>query len=63
MVETTWHRIVIWQGEGCPDLGIIQKGAKLHVLGRLRMQKYTGADGIERETIEVKASRVELVKR
>ena len=47
VVETTWHRIVTWQGEGCPNLDIIQKGTPLHVLGRIRRQRYVGADGEE----------------
>ena len=59
VVETTWHRIVIWQGEGCPNLDIIQKGTPLHVLGRIRRRKYVGADGEDREMMEIVANRVE----
>ena len=61
VVETTWHRVVTWQGEGCPNLDIIQKGAQLHVLGRIRRLKYVGADGEERETVEIVASKVESI--
>ena len=28
VIETTWHRIIVWQ-EQCPNLDIIQKGAQL----------------------------------
>ena len=39
----------------------MKKGDSVHVLGRLRIQRYTGADGMEREVIEIIASSVELV--
>ena len=58
VIETTWHRIIVWQ-EQCPNLEIIQKGAQLHVIGRIRRQRYVGADGEERETVEIVANRVE----
>ena len=60
VIETTWHRIIVWQ-EQCPDLDIIRKGAQLHVLGRIRRLKYVGADGDERETVEIIAGRIEPV--
>ena len=61
VIETTWHRIIVWQ-EQCPNLDIIQKGAQLHVLGRIRIQRYTGADGVERQAVEIVAQRVDLQK-
>ena len=48
VIDTTWFRIVAWEGESIKNLDQIQKGAAVHVLGRVRMQRYTAADGSER---------------
>ena len=39
-----------------PDLTKIEKGTKLQVSGRIRAQRYTDSDGIERFGYEVLAS-------
>ena len=31
-----------------------------HVLGRLRIQRYTGADGVERQAVEIVANRIHI---
>jgi single-stranded DNA-binding protein len=36
-----------------------REGSPVHVIGRLRIQKYTGADGVERQAGEIVASKVE----
>ena len=55
VIETTWFRIIAW------DAPQIKKGDAVHVLGRLRERRYTGADGIEQRLFEVIASSVEPV--
>jgi single-strand DNA-binding protein len=60
VIETTWHRVIAWQ-EQCPDMDIIQKGAQLHVQGRLRMRRYVDADGNDRDYVEVFANKVEAI--
>lgn len=43
VVETTWHEVVAWEGQkGIPTLDIIAKGKPIHVVGRLKRQKYVG---------------------
>ena len=61
VIETTWHRVVAWEGNGICDLHRLQKGMGVHVIGRIRMQRYTAADGSERTSCEVLARSVELV--
>lgn len=61
VIETTWHNISAWEGRGVQNLENIAKGSKLYVQGRLRMQKYTGADGIERTAPDVLASRLVII--
>lgn len=55
--ETTWHSITYWENarEGNLPLDEIVKGAALSVRGKLRANKYMGADGAERTFIEVAA--------
>ena len=59
VIETTWHRIVAWEGEGIEDLHLLEKGCNVHVLGRIRSQRYIAADGTERTVFEIIANKVE----
>ena len=60
VIETTWHNVTAWNGKGMPDFRRIDKGSLVHVIGRLRMQKFEGSDGLERQMYEVVASRIEI---
>ena len=60
IVETTWHRVVAWEGNGIMNLHHLQKGNGVHVIGRLRMQRYNAADGTERTSYEILARTLEL---
>lgn len=60
VIETTWHNIVAWAGKGMPDLRLLQKGVQVYVCGRVRISKFTGADGTERQMYEVVASKVQI---
>ena len=61
VIETTWHNVTAWENKGIVDLDRIEKGSKVYVNGRLRAQKFTGSDGIERTNYEVQAARVVLI--
>ncbi len=62
VIETTWHNVTAWEGvKGIPSLDAIQKGFPIYVTGRLRSQKYTSSDGIERTSMEVIANAVETI--
>lgn len=60
VIETLWHNIRAWDGKGMPDLRLIEKGKVVYVNGRLRLDKYTNAEGIERESYEVVAREVRI---
>ena len=62
VIEVTWHRVVAWEGGQIQDLSLLKKGSAVHVIGRLRMQKYMGSDGCERSTYEILANTVETDK-
>ena len=58
VIETTWHRVIAWDSPDNADAFRLSKGDQVHVIGRLRIQRYTGADGVERSMVEVVAGRV-----
>ena len=59
--DKSWHRVIAWENQDTADAFKLEKGSQVHVLGRLRIQRYTGADGVEREAVEVIASKVESI--
>ncbi|MBR5660636.1 MAG: single-stranded DNA-binding protein [Bacteroidales bacterium] len=59
VIETTWHRVIAWDSPDNADAFRISKGDQVHVIGRLRVQRYTGADGVERSMVEIVAKRME----
>ncbi len=58
VIETTWHNVSVWEGNGCSDVSAIAKGDKLYVQGRIRNARYLGSDGQERTFSEVLADKV-----
>lgn len=63
VIETTWHRVEAFTGREIKEetLRTIDKGCKVHVIGRLRNVRYIGGDGIERTMTEIIATCVEIV--
>ena len=59
--ETTWHSVSCFE-RACPeDISKIEKGDKVHVLGRIRVCRYTSPEGEEKTMTEIVASSVELL--
>lgn len=61
-LDTVWHCVTIWRGKDVPDPASIRKGDRLHVVGRVRVNKFTGNDNVEKLFYEVIANRAEIVK-
>jgi single-strand DNA-binding protein len=59
VIETTWHRVIAWENQDTADAFKLEKGDSVHVLGRLRIRSYTGADGVEKQAVEIVAKRVD----
>jgi len=58
--ETTWHRLTVW-GQRAEGLsGILTKGDKIYVEGRIRKSKYTDKKNIEREAVDIVVSNIEF---
>lgn len=62
VIETQWHNVVAWESRYIQGLENIRKGDKLYVVGRLRYQKFTGQDGVERIQTDIVANRVSLLE-
>lgn len=61
IVETTWHSVVAFESSVGEDLSKLDKGSKVHIIGRLRTNPYTDTKGQERIAYEVVAHIVELI--
>ncbi|MCR4860518.1 MAG: single-stranded DNA-binding protein [Bacteroidales bacterium] len=61
VIDTSWHNVIAWEGRNIQGLDRIAKGTKLYVVGRLRYQKYTGTDGVERNATEILANRITII--
>lgn len=63
VIETTWHNVHLWEGKGITKEVIesLDKGDKVYLRGRIRVQRYAGADGTERTTYEIIANALEKI--
>ena len=61
MSEATWFNIAAWEGKDIQGLEQIDKGAYVHVHGRIRSHKFEGSDGTERQFYEVLANRLRVI--
>ena len=62
VIETTWSNVTAWGGGMGIDLGQLIKCMAVEVVGRLRNQRYTGTDGVERTVTEILAREVRPVE-
>jgi single-strand DNA-binding protein len=62
MVEDTqWHRLNFFDrlAEICGEY--VKKGSQIYVEGRLKYGKYTDKDGVERNTVDITVSEMQLL--
>ena len=59
VVESTWHNVIANQNRNFPPLDKICKGDTLHIVGRLRNNKFVGQDGQDRYSNDVVALTLE----
>lgn len=62
VIETTWHNITAWEGKNVSELRNVHRGDKLHVVGRVRTQRFEGSDGTEKTISEVVANRLNVIE-
>ena len=59
--ETDWYNITAWRqlAETCEKY--LHKGSKVYIEGRLSQRKYTDRDGIQRTSIDVSMTDMEML--
>lgn len=62
MVEDTqWHRITFYERLAEIVNEYVRKGTPVYIEGRLKYGKYTGQDGVERNTVDIIATELQLL--
>lgn len=59
--ETQWHRLQFFERLAEVAGEYVKKGRPIYVEGRLRYGKYTGSDGVERNTTDVIVTELQLL--
>ena len=58
VIETTWHNVSAWEGKEITCLENLGRGDKVHLVGRIRNQRYVDSNGNDRCSTEVVALRI-----
>ena len=61
VIETTWSSVVCFKSDRMPDFSTLVKGAGVEVKGRLRNNRFTDSNGVERTITEILASQVSVI--
>ena len=59
--ETQWHRVTFYDRLAEIAGEYLKKGRQVYVEGRLKYGKYTDKDGIERNTVDIVATEMQLL--
>ena len=59
--ETTWHSVTAFKSDRMPDFSALVRGAGVEVKGRLRNNRFTDSNGVERTVTEILASQVSVI--
>ena len=59
--EVTWHNCNLWSNKRFPDVNVIKVGGAVELEGRIRTNKYTGVDGVERYSTEVMVNSLSIL--
>ena len=59
--DTQWHRITFYERLAEIASEYVKKGKPIYVEGRLKYGKYTDQQGIERNTVEIVATELQLL--
>lgn len=60
--EATWFNVAAWESKEVQMLDRIEKGAIIHVWGRMRSSKFEGQDGTEKQFYEILATKLRVMK-
>ena len=60
IIESTWFNVTAWEGKDIQNLDAITRGAIVHIIGRLKCNRYVDANGNDRVQYEIIAHEVNL---
>lgn len=60
--DTEWHKLVFWGKLAEVAGGILKKGDKIYVEGRLKTRKWTNQNGVEIYTTEIHCKEMKRLK-
>jgi len=61
--RVTWHRVAVWNATAGYAVRNLQKGDLVVVRGKLENYRYTGSDGVERESTQIVARKLRRLPR
>ena len=59
--QTEWHRIELWDNLANIAEQYLKKGDTAYIEGRIRTEKWTDKENIERTTVKIRANSLQLV--
>lgn len=59
--DTQWHRVTFYDRLAEIAGEYVKKGRPIYVEGRLKYGKYTGQDGVEKNTVDIIATELQLL--
>lgn len=61
--DTEWHRVEFWGGLAGIVEQYVKKGDSLYVEGRIRTEKYTDSNQVERYSTKIRATQMQMLSR
>ena len=62
IIESTWFNVTAWEGKDITNLDAITRGAIVHIIGRLKCNRYVDANGNDRVQYEIIAQKLDVMK-
>ena len=62
IIESTWFNVTAWEGKDIQNLDAITRGAIVHIIGRLKCNRYVDANGNDRVQYEIVARKLEVME-
>ena len=61
VIETTWHDCQYWEKDGKEYPVDLKRGSLVQVCGMLVNQRYTGTDGVQRNSVSIRVHSVKMI--
>lgn len=59
--QTEWHRLELWEGLAKIAEQYIKKGDPLYIEGKIRNEKWTDKDGIEKSGVRIRVNSLQML--